>query len=509
MTISRNIFSISVYPNAEGARLARKALKTAIADLALPKNCRDGLLLSTAEWITNLGEHSQRSPRHAKLTLQRIGGTFMFELRDDGSAFENFHQAVQCNTAPPKLDEDGMGLQLMARYFPAMTYVSGKNENRLHIQFHMDSTTEMPTILLVDDDPIVRNLYGEYVNGVYRCFLAESADEALQILRRTTIDLIVSDIRMPNGCSGLDLCKDVRRDRSLETIPFIFLTGEKDEDIREAAQGLAIDDYLLKPVRKTTLLSCTGRVIRNAQFIRNRLGDKFDDGLTRLLHPSLPKNLGGYNTAVHWQAAEAGGGDLLFHREMGTETLIVLADLMGHGVQAKFYGHALAGYLSGILSALEDPSPATVLSRLNIAFATDPHLSKTIATAIAVLLSDDGTVLLANAGHPQPLLIGPGGIATLSVSGPLLGLAAESKFERHHIDLVGNRRLFLFTDGLTEIGDRREAHKLNFGRIQSLLEKTRTNSVETSMTRLERRIEKLISGQPADDLTCVLLDYNG
>jgi serine phosphatase RsbU (regulator of sigma subunit) len=133
-------------------------------------------------------------------------------------------------------------------------------------------------------------------------------------------------------------------------------------------------------------------------------------------------------------------------------------------------------------------------------------LSQTIATAIAVQLFDNGKVQLANAGHPQPLLIGPNGCEFLPVAGPLLGLASDSMFAGHDINLDNDHRLFLYTDGLAEIGDTPKNHEINFGRIQSLLGETKTIPVDTSMAHLRKRIQQLISGQAEDDLTCVLLE---
>jgi phosphoserine phosphatase RsbU/P len=509
MTEFRNIFSISVSPNAEGARQARKSLQAEITDTDIPDECRDGLMLATAEWITNLGQHPEHTSNQVNVVLTRVGGTLVFEINDDGSPFETFHQTLLSVDGPPKLDETGMGLKLMAKYFPAMTYVQSRNNNRLRLQHHIDTDNEKTTVLLVDDDPIILQLYGEYLNETYRTLLADSVDEALQILKRTPIDLIISDIRMPNGASGLDLCAIVRDDHSLGTIPFVFLTGDKNIQTLETAQGLAIDDYLLKPVRKTALLSCAGRIIQNALFIRNRLGDRFDEDLTRLLQPLLPSRLGPYNTAVHSQSAEAGGGDLLFHHRRDTETLIVLADLMGHGSQAKFYSHALAGYLSGMLAALEKLSPEVVLSSLNRAFAEDAHLTNTIATAVVLLISDDGRVRISNAGHPKPLLVGSRAAEHLPTSGSLLGLSLDTAFESHEFSLIMGQRIFLYTDGLSEIGDTPETHENNFSQIRSILKETAAMGISDAALKVEQCIDRLLTEQPRDDLTFVLLEYAG
>ena len=500
-------FSISVPPGAAGAREARLALQAAMAETDMAKDSRDGLLLSAAEWITNLGEHPCRPPSRAHVTLSRVGGTFLFGITDDGSAFDDFEKILPAKDVPPALKEAGLGIAIMARQFTTLTYVTDAASNRLRIQSHAMADRDKATILLVDDDPTVRNLYVEYLKAKYRILLADSAHEALQILRRNAVDLVISDIQMPNGESGLDLCAHVRSNSDTATVPFIFLTGRKDDQTREAALGLAIDDYLLKPIRKAVLVRCAERVLRNARFIHGRLSDKFDENLTSLLQPSLPAQMGNFRSAVGWQEAEAGGGDLLFHRCSGSENLIVMADLMGHGSQAKFFSHALSGFLSGMMAGLDFPSPGTLLQRLNTAFAEQPILNATIATAIALTLLPDGRVIMAAAGHPGPFLMDERGLAPVAVSGSLLGMAGDSLFKEQSFQLKVGQRVCLFTDGLIEIGETTDQRHRNFLHIQSLLTESNAMPLREAADFLKRRALALAGDTLRDDITFAFVEY--
>jgi len=506
-TEARDIFAITVPCGAKGARQARIALKIAMIRASIPKAHQNGLLLATAEWITNLGQHPETQPEEVDVCLVRIGSAYVFEMTDNGSPFTSFEQAAWNETPPLYLSDCGMGVRMIAHYFPIMTYTISKHVNRLRLQCYLSEVVGKPSILMVDDDPVVRKLYGEFLNGAYQTFLADGADEALQILGRTSVDLIISDIVMPNGASGLELCTRIRQDKSLETVPFIFLTGETSNKTRKEAQGLAIDDYLIKPVRKAALLSCAERVILNAQFIRNRLGDRFDESLTRLLHPALANRLGNYNAVVHSRSAEAGGGDLLFHRRIGDNTIIVLADLMGHGSQAKFFSHALAGYLSGMLAALEILSPNAVLEKLNHCFGTDPLLTQTVATAMAVQISDNGIVQIANAGQPEPFLIDQSGNSRVPISGPLLGLNLESVYESYQLNLKHKQRLCLHTDGLSELGNTPESHSHNYAAITALFEETLHLPMDSAAHHVEQFIDQLLTEELSDDLTFIMLEY--
>ena len=111
-----------------------------------------------------------------------------------------------------------------------------------------------PRFLIVDDFStmrrIVRNLLKEI--GFSNAEEAEDGVVALNLLRTSKFDFVVSDINMPN-MDGFALLKQVRADESLKGIPFLMVTAEaKKEDIVNAAQNGA-NGYIVKPFTKATL----------------------------------------------------------------------------------------------------------------------------------------------------------------------------------------------------------------------------------------------------------------
>ena len=72
-----------------------------------------------------------------------------------------------------------------------------------------DSNTK-PTILIVDDEKNTREGLGRALRGTYRVFLAESATTALEVLDKETVDVMLSDVRMP-GEDGLSLLRTVHQ----------------------------------------------------------------------------------------------------------------------------------------------------------------------------------------------------------------------------------------------------------------------------------------------------------
>ena len=109
-------------------------------------------------------------------------------------------------------------------------------------------------ILIVDDFStmrrIVRNLLKEI--GYSNAEEAEDGAVALNMLKSSKFDFVVSDINMPN-MNGFELLKSIKSDDSLKAVPVLMVTAEaKKEDIVAAAQGGAAG-YIVKPFTKATL----------------------------------------------------------------------------------------------------------------------------------------------------------------------------------------------------------------------------------------------------------------
>ena len=119
--------------------------------------------------------------------------------------------------------------------------------------------------LIVDDFStmrrIVRNLLKEI--GFVNAEEAEDGAIALNMLKATKFDFVVSDINMPN-MNGFELLKSIRADDTLKGIPVLMVTAEaKKEDIVAAAQGGA-SGYIVKPFTKATLEEKVQKILQKA-----------------------------------------------------------------------------------------------------------------------------------------------------------------------------------------------------------------------------------------------------
>lgn len=108
-------------------------------------------------------------------------------------------------------------------------------------------------ILIVDDDPLVRETIRDYVEHLgYRVRDASSAEDALGLIAQELPDLILLDVRMP-GITGIELCRQLKSDQTTHLIPVVLLTAERELDSRVAGLAAGADDYFTKPVHPREL----------------------------------------------------------------------------------------------------------------------------------------------------------------------------------------------------------------------------------------------------------------
>ena len=122
-----------------------------------------------------------------------------------------------------------------------------------------------PRFLIVDDFStmrrIVRNLLKEI--GFGNAEEAEDGAVALNMLKASKFDFVVSDINMPN-MNGFELLRNIRADDALKTVPVLMVTAEaKKEDIVLAAQTGA-NGYIVKPFTKATLEEKVQKILQKA-----------------------------------------------------------------------------------------------------------------------------------------------------------------------------------------------------------------------------------------------------
>lgn len=119
----------------------------------------------------------------------------------------------------------------------------------------MDSGRLTPLVLIVDDEVPARELLASYLEPEYRVAMAESGVEALKEAQRLRPDAITLDVMMP-GSDGFETLVALRKNPATAGIPVIILSIV---DQKQVGFALGAADYLIKPVRKPTLLEAIRR----------------------------------------------------------------------------------------------------------------------------------------------------------------------------------------------------------------------------------------------------------
>ncbi len=115
------------------------------------------------------------------------------------------------------------------------------------------------SILLIDDDPSLHKLLGQYLeDSDFQVLHAESGMDGLKILFDRHPDLILLDVMMPR-MDGWETC---RRIRELTDVPIVFLTAKSDEPNRLEGFRLGADDFIAKPFSFAELVARVEAVLR-------------------------------------------------------------------------------------------------------------------------------------------------------------------------------------------------------------------------------------------------------
>ena len=119
----------------------------------------------------------------------------------------------------------------------------------------------MTTVLVVDDEPIVRDVVVRYLErDGFTTLEAADGDRARELIEAGEAELVVLDLMLP-GMDGLELCRWIR---SRSDLPVIMLTARGDETDRIVGLELGADDYVTKPFSPRELSARVRTILRRA-----------------------------------------------------------------------------------------------------------------------------------------------------------------------------------------------------------------------------------------------------
>jgi len=186
-----------------------------------------------------------------------------------------------------------------------------------------------------------------------------------------------------------------------------------------------------------------------------------------LLPKTLPE-LSGYDIAAHYQPAREVGGDFYDLFELEDRRLgLVVGDVTDKGIPAALVMATTRTMLRA--SAQRLFPPGEVLKRANDALVADIPPNMFITCLYAILDTESGRLVYANAGHDQPYLRHYGGdVEELRARGMPLGLLPGMEYEEKEITLERGESVLFYSDGLVEAHDP-DHEMFGFPRLQGLV----------------------------------------
>ncbi len=154
-----------------------------------------------------------------------------------------------------------------------------------------------PKVLIIEDEPSQLELlsYNLDVEG-YDVYKAETGEEGLLVLQETEIDLVLLDWMLPQ-ISGLEICRQIKRNKLTRSIPVIMLTARGEEDDKVRGLDTGANDYIVKPYSIKELLARVRAGLRSS---------KGGLGINMLTYEQLTMDLSRHVVSVGSQAIHLG-----------------------------------------------------------------------------------------------------------------------------------------------------------------------------------------------------------
>lgn len=124
-----------------------------------------------------------------------------------------------------------------------------------------------PTVLIVEDNEELRSYIMDNMNDAYAMYEAENGIKALEVLEKEDIDIIVSDVMMPE-MDGLELCRAVKSNSAYSHLPFIILSAKTDVSTKVDLLNVGANAYMEKPFSLEQLRAQITSILENRDRIR-------------------------------------------------------------------------------------------------------------------------------------------------------------------------------------------------------------------------------------------------
>lgn len=233
--------------------------------------------------LKRLGWAIKKNIRSADIAARYTGDRFaiLFVNTEANSALiagENLRKAIEADSngeitvsiglaASTGNIQNGPG-KVFQEAFSALKQAKSNGKNRIFHHKQVDtqvSSSNQPTILIVDDDPLNQKLLNGLLKPLgYSILFASSGVQALECLGGAEIDLILLDIMMPD-MDGFEVCRTIKGCEETRQIPVVLITALDDVETKVRGIEAGADDFITKPPHKAELIARVKSLLRIKQ----------------------------------------------------------------------------------------------------------------------------------------------------------------------------------------------------------------------------------------------------
>lgn len=221
---------------------------------------------------------------YSKILVELNGGNISFESSTECGT--TFTIQFPFNDMPLYVDNSEIQASNEDKFKTEITAIINEVDNDIS-KISPDSNTK-PFLLIIDDDFSILSYLNDYFSANYEIFLGNNGVEGLQIAQTTDIDIIISDVMMPE-MNGTELTKKLKNDQRTSHIPIILLTAKNTNEDQIVGYDSGADLYCPKPFELTVLDAMIKSLLHNRELLKKELQTDLNTDANKLSINNIDK----------------------------------------------------------------------------------------------------------------------------------------------------------------------------------------------------------------------------
>lgn len=388
--------------------------------------------------------------------------------------------------------------------------------------------TALLKVIVAEDNMIQREYLCHLIRNLgYEALPAEDGQVALDLVKSTDAQILISDFQMPN-LNGIELTREVRKLDLDHYVHVIMITGTHEDELREEALIAGADDFLSKgrsPVMLKARIRAATRLINHAMELaeRTRILQETNERIQRdlnaaadaqrLLLPEIHEQILGFRISSAFVPSSFVSGDMFGCFALSDTKLGFYAvDVSGHGVHASLLsvaiGHLITPefFQNKALAHDGKPDPAGLVADLNLRFSrgeSDDYFTM----FCGIFDRETGRLDYCQAGSPAPFYVDASGNTNLVGDGGFpVGMFQEASYDNDVMDIAYGGTLIVCSDAASE-AENFSREQFGSDRIAEIVAACPQVGSETIPHKIIEALSAWRAGMTLeDDLTIVALE---